>query len=53
MAAVFKVIGVIAVIVIVAVLISVAVDELCRKFDEPIGGIGDESESDPQKGMTR
>jgi len=53
MAAVFKVIGVIAVIVIVAVLIAVAIDECCRKLEEPIGGIGDETESDPQKGATR
>lgn len=53
MAAVFNVIGVIAVIVIVAVLISVAADECCRKLDNPIGGIGDESESDPEKGATR
>ena len=53
MGAVFKVIGVIAVIVIVAVLISVAVDEFCRKFDDLIGGIGDETESDPQKGAAK
>ena len=55
MAAVFKVIGVIAVIVIVivAVLVAVAVDKCCRKLDDPIGGIDDESESDPEKGATR
>lgn len=46
-------VAVVAVIVIVAVLISVAVDEFCRKFEEPIGGIGDEDESDPEKGGER
>lgn len=47
-------VAVVAVIVIIAVVIAVAIDvAVGRKLDDPVGGIGDETESDPQKGATR